>query len=198
MPTGYTHKVASGEITKFDEFVWDCARAFGAMITLRDTPMDGKQPEEFVADPYYGQKLADAKRRYDELRDMTAAEIEAARDKAQQEVIDAAERMAEKDRETRERYETMLSKVEAWEPPTSEHVALRDFMLSQLKQSIDFDCHERPTVVKKLPPAMEWWEQELDKINGEIQRYRREVERENALVEGRNRWVKQLAGSLFE
>jgi hypothetical protein len=33
----------------------------------------------------------------------------------------------------------MLAQVEAWEPPTEDHVGLKDFMKEQLTSSIDFD-----------------------------------------------------------
>ena len=35
MPTGYTAAVCSGEITEIKDFALSCARAFGALITMR-------------------------------------------------------------------------------------------------------------------------------------------------------------------
>ena len=35
----------------------------------------------------------------------------------------------------RERYETMLAEVEAWQPPTPDHEELKRFMADQLRES---------------------------------------------------------------
>ena len=40
MPTGYTAEILNGEIKTFPEFAKKCARAFGAMIHMRDDSLD--------------------------------------------------------------------------------------------------------------------------------------------------------------
>lgn len=47
MPTGYTAAVEDGTITEFDDFAWQCARAFGALIMMRDDPMSAPIPQKF-------------------------------------------------------------------------------------------------------------------------------------------------------
>ncbi|VTR91619.1 unnamed protein product [Gemmata massiliana] len=34
----------------------------------------------------------------------------------------------------------MLEHVRAWEPPSTDHENLKQFMIDQLRESIDFDC----------------------------------------------------------
>ena len=36
MPTGYTHELHEGEEISFEKFVMSCARAFGALVLMRD------------------------------------------------------------------------------------------------------------------------------------------------------------------
>ena len=46
MPTGYTSGVQDGSIKHFNEFVWDCARAFGSLIHMRDDRRDAEKKSE--------------------------------------------------------------------------------------------------------------------------------------------------------
>ena len=41
MPTGYTANIVDGEET-FEEYVWRCTRAFGAMMHMRDDSLGAK------------------------------------------------------------------------------------------------------------------------------------------------------------
>ncbi len=45
MPTGYTHLIEEG--CNLEEFVWACARAFGACVMMRDDSVDKPVPEKF-------------------------------------------------------------------------------------------------------------------------------------------------------
>ena len=50
MPTGYTAAVKDG-IT-FEQFAWSCARAFGALIDMRDSPTGAPIPQRFEPSQY--------------------------------------------------------------------------------------------------------------------------------------------------
>ena len=59
MPTGYTAELMEkGE--PFNRFVMRCARAFGALIDLRDAQMDAPIPEKFEPSDYHVKALAKA------------------------------------------------------------------------------------------------------------------------------------------
>lgn len=47
MPTGYTADLHDGKDVTFDQFVKQCARGMGALVTLRDAPWDAPLPERF-------------------------------------------------------------------------------------------------------------------------------------------------------
>ena len=48
MPTGYTSKIYEGkENVTGKSFIMDCARGFGACISMRDESSDTPIPEEF-------------------------------------------------------------------------------------------------------------------------------------------------------
>ena len=49
MPIGYTSKLHDGD-QPFNEFIMSCARAFGALVTMRDDPNDAPIPEFEVSE----------------------------------------------------------------------------------------------------------------------------------------------------
>lgn len=196
MPSGYTAPVQEGKVTEFREFAFSCARAFGALITMREDPSDAPIPERFEPDTkYHDGELARARKTLNEVEGMPADECE--REAAAQHrhaLEDRRKRKAEKD-VVRQRYEAMLAKVEAWEPPSPDHIEMKNFMAKQLRDSIEWDC-----IVYGEEPArlsgQEWRELQLVTARRAIDYHtegrREEIER----VEGRNRWIQQLRESL--
>jgi len=39
------------------------------------------------------------------------------------------------------KYQYMLKKANEWQPPTSDHIKLKDFMIQQISESIKHDCY---------------------------------------------------------
>lgn len=197
MPTGYTADVQSGAITEFEEFVWRCARAMGALIMMRDEPWDAPVPERFEpGTSYYDERIATAQARLTELLTMPQAEVEAAAQAAQANKAESdASYDARKDEE-RARYEAMLAKVQAWHPPTTEHVGFKDFMVRQLNDSIEFDCTRYPVEVPAPIDPNVWHKKELDYTINDIARLHKNRAEEVERTEGRNRWLAELRASL--
>ena len=77
MPTGYTCDVVSGKIDTFEKFALQCARAFGATITMRDDPFDAPIPEKFEPSDYNLKRLIEVKHELKRLQSLTAEQIEA-------------------------------------------------------------------------------------------------------------------------
>lgn len=140
MPTGYTAGVADGEVTEFADFAMDCARAFGALITMRDDPKGAPIPDEFKPDSYHQGALDKAKERLAEVQAWDAATADEKAMESHLKALATQESLVESDQVKRERYEAMLAKVEAWTPPTPDHDEMKKFMIEQLEGSIRFDC----------------------------------------------------------
>lgn len=196
MPTGYTADIKDG-IT-FNTFAMNCARAFGACVMLRDEPGGGdKIPDAFEPSNYHAQQVEKAQDALAEFRALTPSQHMREASKA----WDAAEtqrivRLDEK-RAQRKAYEDMLAKVKAWTPPTPEHDGLKEFMRSQIAQSIDFDCDESycstPTV--RLT-GEQWAAQRLAHLQRDIAYHQKEHAEEVQRTSGRTEWVKALRASL--
>lgn len=196
MPTGYTADVGDGKVRDFSEFAMHCARAFGALVMMRDEPNGAEIPAKFEPSSYHVKALASAKERLAELESMTDDEKHRQSRLAYDGAL-AYWRKAEAKRvETRDNYEAMLDKVLAWEPPTSQHTEMKSFMVEQLESSIKFDCNgyaapEQPTVA-------EWYADELARATRNIEYHEREDGKERERAEGRTEWVQALRESLAD
>ncbi len=195
MPTGYTHKVADGEVTEFKAFALECARAFGACVTMRDSPPDAEIPDAFEPSDWHTKELAKARAEIVRLEAMTAAEVEAARDAEYDAAMAAAQKDRDKTAQTKARYEAMLAKVEAWHPPTAQHEGLREFMRDQLTRSNDFDCtHDSPLPEKKSP--REWHEAAIARAHRSVVYHAAEDAKERERAASRTAWIRALKASL--
>lgn len=197
MPTGYTSNLYDGKDQSFPEFAMDCARAFGALILMRDDPKGTPIPDEFAPSDYHVKALTEARSEYDRLVTMTIFEADAEAERLADEwdadrVDEKATRVARK-----ARYETMLAEIDVWEPPTSEHQGLKDFMVEQLTGSIEFDCsiYEFPSPQRD---GSAWRKEAVARARRDIEYHSAENAKEIERAAGRSAWVQALRGSLTE
>jgi len=192
MPTGYTAPVQEGKIT-FPEFVWRCARAFGALVHMRDDPMDAPIRESSESQ-YYSARHGEITARIAELETMAPAELEAHVAELRARITRENAAYVEKNRVERKRYDNMLAQVRAWAPPDS-HAELKKFMLEQLAESIRFDCGEPYQVEVPVNPG-DWRDKELVQLRSELARCQEYIDRDAARAKERNDWVRTLASSV--
>lgn len=195
MPTGYTAKIANG--ISFREFALDCARQFGACVTIRDAPGGGEAiPDKFEESSYYSQHLDEAKARLRELQGMSSADIRAAVEKANADAAESVRQSRQRIDELKAKYTAMLAEVDAWTPPTADHAEMKRFMREQIATSIEFDCYAVPAA--KILDAADWYAAELQRAKRDVQHYADEAVKEHDRVAGRNAWVAALRQSLPE
>lgn len=196
MPTGYTAAVQDGTITEFPEFAMSCARAFGALIDMRDSPADAVIPEAFDAPTYHAKALREAQQRVAELTSMSEEEKIAAAASDYSEKLTRWRESAAKRAEQKRRYEAMLAKVAAWEPPTPEHHGLKQFMLEQLCGSLDFDCGGTPPATPIEQTAEEWHASAVAQAREDVSYHRKHHAEDCARTASRNQWLADLRHSL--
>lgn len=194
MPTGYTAAVADGSITDLRTFALQCARGMGALVTMRDEPWDAPIPDRLEpSTSYHDEQLSQARDELARLNQMTDAECAA----AQAAELEAEDRgvaeYAKRKAEQLARYETMLAQVENW---TTEAEGIRDFMLEQLRQSIDFDCRTYEREPGSALAPGEWRHERLKKLAKDIGYHEEQRAAEIARTENRNRWLNALRASL--
>jgi hypothetical protein len=193
MPTGYTAAIKDG--ISFTQFAMRCARGMGALVTMRDEPLDAPVPEKIEPSPYHLEKLEKLRATLAELRAMPVAEIAAAAVMANAERAAAHQRDVVDNEDRRSKYEEMLRQVEKWEPPTHEHRSLRTFMIEQIEQSISFDCRDLIPPPKPLT-GPEWIETKLRDTLRDIEYHETKHTEEVAMAASRTQWLRALRASL--
>ena len=196
MPTGYTAAIKDG-IT-FEKFIWGCARAFGALVTMRDESSDALIPDKFEPSDHYAKGFENAKARYEQLKKMDINEAGLESEKEYKEAAVQRQKYTEESLELKMKYLTMLNHVKAWQPPSPDHFGLKSFMIEQIESSIKFDCGGIGDNFKPIPhlPAEEWLTKEIDKTLHNMEYYLKEKTEEEERIASRNLWLKQLRQSL--
>ena len=196
MPTGCTAAIADG--IDFETFVMRCARGMGALIMMRDEPIDAPIPERFEPSDYHTRKLAEANAELEKLHAMSLEETEAAAREAFEAETKANGEAIARNRELRGKYEAMLSQVQAWEPPTPDHDSFKKFIADQLTESIRFDCSESYYEERKpkQQTGAEWLESQIAKAAQDVEYHTTEHAKEVERTEGRNGWIGALRNSL--
>lgn len=186
----------SGKVTDFKEYALLCARAFGACITLRDSPLEGDIPE-FVVDDHYYTRLRQAE---EDLESFLAIDEQAKKSlhvkEEQDREAEANEAIAEK-QEHLSRYTAMLEKAMLFKPPTPEHERFAEFLVEQLEQSIEFDCGGSYwNEYKQKVSFDEWQAKKLADLQKNIEYSRQFLDEEIEQVASRNKWVNELKEAL--
>lgn len=196
---GYVHTMLDKNQT-FEEYALSCARAFGALVTMREDPMDAPIPEELKPDPYYLRAEADATRRLKNLLAMSAPdEKEAYGEKRKSEGLrHLIQQKSARDADV-DRCRQMLPAVEKWEPPTVDHQGLKRMMLENLHDALkgENDDYYKSNISKlKGTPALKFYNDALDQARRDIEYYRAQYEKEVQRMAGSTQWVKSLRESL--
>lgn len=196
MSTGYTAAIADG--ISFEQFVMRCARGMGALVMMREYPMDAPIPERFEPSDYHVRKLEEANAALAKLRAMSFDEANAAAREAFAAEVKSNDEAIAQIRALRAKYEAMLAQVRAWTPPTLDHENFKRFMTEQLTESIWFDCNE--DYYQEHQPKPKTGEQWLDDqiaaamcdVGYHTRKHAQEVER----TESCNNWLHSLRASL--
>ena len=196
MVTGYTADIQKG--IDFKTFVMRCARNFGALVMMRDDPMDAEIPSVFEPSSYHKDAMERADSKLIEAKKMS---LETAKILSEQEHTDAIssneKRISEKlDFETK--YVTMLDKVKAWTPPTPEHDNIKKFMIEQIESSIEFDCDITYNSEPVLLSPEKWLGEYIDKCAKDLEYHVKEWYAEVDRCKERNEWINQLRKSLVD
>ena len=116
MPTGYTAKLMDGGQT-FQDFIMRCARAFGALVEMRDSPNDTPVPEKFEPSDYHANCLRESHEKLARLKDMTEMERMSFGSAEKAAEIQRFEQWIEKDLGENARLAVMAEQVKAWQDP---------------------------------------------------------------------------------
>lgn len=193
MPTGYTAAIQDG--ISFNQFVWNCARAFGALVTMRDDPAGAEIPQAFVPSDYHAKELVKEQTALEQLRIMTPQAIEQAAAAAYEAALAEHKQRVGKRANLRMQYDDMLAQATAWEAPAV-NVALRDFMIQQIQDSIKFDCSGAYDTLPAAQSGADWLAAERRRIQWGIEYHAKGQRDEISRTAERNKWIAALRASV--
>ena len=193
MPTGYTADVQSGKIETLQDYAFGCARAFGALVMMREDPKDAPIPESLKPEIDYHERGA-AKAEAILAEELTIEDGERMALEKYENALSSFAKSTIDNQVRLDRYNAMLVKVRDWEAPTKDHQGLRSFMIEQLESSINWDIHE-PEVPTKMTGA-ELVEIRIQSANRDIEYHTEHIAEEIKRTEDRNLWLSNLRMSL--
>lgn len=195
MPTGFTAKIIEG--VTFEEFAMNCARAMGALIMMRDEPLDAPIPDEIPPNTrYYDERLAEATKALKEAQEATVEYCKAQADEEYKRTLKDWANNVATETDNKVKYEAMLAKVKWWKPPTANHTGMKQFMINQIESSIRWDCAEQLRGKPKKLTAKQWRAHAIRNAKYDIKSATRHIKEEIASAADRNKWLKELRESL--
>lgn len=193
MPTGYTAPIYEGKDLSMAQFLLRCARNFGALLRYRDEGLEQPIPEVIPLDDYYAKHVAALRAEIAAVEALSDADAVA---RAEEEQAEARRRWVDSQAKTRRMeaaYRRLIDDVEDWEPPTRDHVALKEFALEQLRMSRDGDCHDQD---EPKAPSGPWRERTLAALHKDLAYALERAATAKACNEDANAWLRALRDSL--
>lgn len=201
MPTGFTAPIYDGEDITFEQFANSCLRNFGIYRRF-----EGKYPnlsryeipDKICPSDYSKKRYEEAKAEYEKhlAKPKTKEELEAEYIIYVNGVIKGNEDRIKENEALKNRYNAMLSKVRSWIPPSEDYNGIKDFMESQLIDSLDFDCCH--VYVEKIIPKDKWIQEQanrtdlIESMKYNLEHYKKAV----VAAEKDTQWLKTFSESI--
>jgi hypothetical protein len=204
MPTGYTSGIIDGKITTFEQFATQCSRAFGATIHMRDNPLDSPYEPRTPSD-YYENSLQSQREKLEEMKTMTDEAIVQEFETLLNDNLEYHDRELEKTKVNLERLNSIMESAKSWVPPTEDHEGIRDYMIDQLKITIQADgdssyhVEEIIRTKKELEEGIDpkvYREERIKEIEDRISYYEGEVQKELERCKKSNDWMDKFLESI--
>jgi hypothetical protein len=203
MPTGYTYGILNGKVKTFAEFTKICMRAFGACIHMRDEDNDKPYVPDKVED-YHIKALHEAKMELAKARtipdDILIKKQKSYLKGREKEIVENIKKIEE----NQQKLKTMIAECTIWEPPTSEHVELKKFMLEQLTSTLEHDgddSYYRTELIKvrnslKNINPEKIRAENIESAENNVKYHTKQLKEEEGRVAERNKWATDLLKSL--
>lgn len=157
MPTGFTSPIYDGKDITFEQFANSCLRAFGISVHwgYRTDIGDYEVPDKIEPSDYHKKKYDELKAEYDEFINHPKSKKQLEKEYIEyvNNVNAKNEKFAKEKNDLRVRYDAMLDKVRKWDIPSEEYQRVKDFMETQLTDSILHDCNFH---VQEVLPKSQW------------------------------------------
>ena len=199
MPSSYTSDIYYEKDVILKEFALKCARNFGALVHMRDESLDTPIRLKNLEDSYHKKRIEELESELENLKSnpKSIKDLEKEYNLEILKIKDEDEKRNKKIMDLKYRYESLLKQVEAWVPPTSEHINLKKFMIQQLMESIEYDCIEYSQLTH-FPSKEDWIKERMSnsQLYKDLEYYKTEFEKYKKHAIKSNEWIIQLEESL--
>ena len=200
LANGYVHALVEGDLT-LKEWTLQCARAFGALISMRDDPMDTPIPQEIKPDSYYKESLDKAQERLSLSSSMTNEELLAEEITYCKECLQSLRKGYEEGKKQLAILKSMREQVEAWTPP-EECINLKEYMLKSLDEAdastdfYDYEIAKLENRLKNPKSASELRDSKKAAALKDVEYYGNQYEKQVKQCNEATAWIKALINSL--
>ena len=203
MPTGYTAGILDGKIKTFPEFAKTCMRAFGATIHMRDDDSDAEYTPRTPSD-YHTKEIEKTDKILKDAESMTDKEILAERKKELEESKKYHVKEIAKTKIDRQNLNSILEKAREYQPPTSEHTGIKDFMIQQITETIKYDgeTNYHDEALEKIESELSCMDanrtrkDKIAKAKKDLKYHADELTKDIERCEQSNKWVNEFIKSL--
>lgn len=196
MPTGYTAAIKDG--IDFKTYALGCARNFGALVMMRDEPSNIPIPERFEPSDFSKKELQKAIDKLELFNLYSNNEWLELRDMEYKKDVEYYAKAKSEEIELKTKYTAMLAQAKSWVAPTKEHTGLRDFMIKQIEDSIQWDCtyYSDGGRLPKKKELDSFIENKIAGAKRDIGYYTNSHKEEIERTNDRNKWISDLRNSL--
>lgn len=194
MPSGYTADLYDLKEVSFQDFVIGCASAF--IPEARDMGMLKKLPDAPSKDSVYNyyRYSIEAIDRLEEFLSLSYEEIAQMNESDYAKNLSSWKEYSDTKQKILSAYNNMLNQVIAWEPPTERHEGLKNFMIEQLKASIDFDG-----TISEMPKPItteQYRANKIKRLRDDVEYYTNEHKKAVERFENNLSWLSELKKSI--
>ena len=194
MPTGYTAPITDG-IT-FKEYALGCARAFGALVMMRDDPTGAPIPDAWAVDSYHYTELEKARTELEHFKNLEYEDVEKKYEEYYKASVESYNRTKLEKQALEVKYLRMLADVKEYVAPSDDHVEFKKFMTDQIVQSIEWDCDMKYHNLPRRVDPLDWWSEQVLYLKRAVESRSENLDEEIERINKRNLWIKQLKESL--
>ena len=193
MPTGYTAPIADNTPGfTFKKYLLTCARAFGALIDMRDDSLYAEIPDSIEPSKYHIENIERIDSEIELWRKLSPCEIKGKYEDYYKSQMDYYNKYLIESKELKERYAGMRKQAEAWVPPTSEHEGLKKFMIEQIDISVrDYV----PDIPNRILPT-DWFFSKIEMLKEDREYHVKEYDKEVKNCDEKTKWIQELKKSI--
>ena len=194
MPTGCTAAIKDG--ISFREYALNCARAFSALITMRDDPYDAKIPKIIVPSDYHTKKIIEIKEKLNRIKKLSLKECNIKSKKTYEQDCKSIDKNVADIFKQEEKYRKMLVLAKAYTPPSKDHIKYAEFMVKQIEESIKFDCSTDYLKYPEFVDGITWKNNKIKQLQKDLIYQNKKNLKEIECAENRTVWIQKMFKSL--